>query len=182
MMEDRLALMLRMQYQLQFKMPPVGTDIMQKVGNERAELVRNMILACEDELHEAMNETGWKPWATSRHFNAKAFTKEMIDAWHFFMNLMLVGAAASGMGVDEYADYFTRKYIEKNAVNAERQVEGYDGVTGKCPHCKRDLAETDPHDHFWAEVSGTPVKFCSQVCAVEFGPTTRGVSNGNRIS
>lgn len=147
-MDDQLRLMLGMQRDLQLAMPPVGNDIMAKTGDELAATIRNMVLACEDELHEAMNETGWKPWATSRHVNAEAFTKELVDAWHFFMNLMLIGAAALEMNPEDYADHFTRQYIAKNIVNRQRQEEGYDGVTTKCPGCKREMSETDSLQHW----------------------------------
>lgn len=136
---DKLEMMMEMQYNLQFKMPPLGRDVMALEGDERAEFLRWNMLACEDEIHEALAETGWKPWATSRHVNGEAYTKELIDAWHFFMNLMLCGAAALNMSIHDYADYFTKKYIEKNIVNQQRQEEGYDGVKDKCIVCHREL-------------------------------------------
>jgi hypothetical protein len=99
---------------------------------ERGDLlgyIRDMTLACTDELHEALGETGWKPWATSRHINTEAFRDELTDAWLFLLNLML----ASGM---TSKDLFNR-YHEKRS-NAERRIEtNYDGVSTKCPKCKR---------------------------------------------
>ena len=145
-MVERLSLMLGMQQDLQLTIPPKGVDPAAHEGDKMASHVRDMVIALEDELHEAMNETGWKPWATSRHFNAEPFTKELVDAWHFFMNLMLVGAHQLGMSAEEYADYFTRQYITKNVINRERHEKGeYDGLN-KCPKCKRDLNEVEP-DH-----------------------------------
>jgi hypothetical protein len=141
-MEDRFQLMLEMQRQLQLKMPPPNRVPADLRGDDMADFMRWNAWACEDEIHEAMAEVGWKPWATSRHINHDAFMKEMVDAWHFFMNLLLCGC--QGMTPTEIADEFTRRYIEKNAVNAQRQEEGYDGVKDKCAQCHRDLGEVDP--------------------------------------
>lgn len=96
---------------------------------ERNEWIRWNILALEDELHEALAETGWKPWATSKHINREAYASEIVDAFHFFMNLMLV--------VDISVDELLEKYFEKRGLNEKRQSDGYDGVSTKCPVCKR---------------------------------------------
>lgn len=142
-MEDRFQMMLKMQRQLQLSMPAGDPMLLQ--GAERAAFIRDMTLACEDELHEALAETGWKPWASSRHVNADPMRKELVDAWHFFMNLMLIAAAEAHMTCDEFADQFTKDYVTKNAVNLQRQQQGYDGVSGKCRQCHRDLKEVEPN-------------------------------------
>lgn len=95
--------------------------------------------ALTDELHEAMAEVGWKPWATNKYVHREQFVKEMVDAWHFFMNLLL--AVSPGMTPLEITDDFVDKYMAKNAVNAKRQEDGYDGKLGKCEYCHRDLGE-----------------------------------------
>ena len=99
---------------------------------DRGDLLRyitDMATACTGELHEALGETGWKPWTTSDHLNTEAFRDELTDAWLFLLNLML----ASGM---TSKDLFNR-YQEKR-VNAEKRFnENYDGVSTKCPVCKR---------------------------------------------
>lgn len=138
-MEDRLGLMLRMQNRLQKRMKdgsPLDLE-----GERRAEFVRWNVLALEDELHEALQEMGWKPWATSRHLNAELMLKEMVDAWHFFMNILLAICSEEGWSQDELLDRFTKLYIIKNEINLQRQEEGYDGVAGKCSQCHRDLKE-----------------------------------------
>lgn len=140
---DMLTDMLKMQHSLQLRMKPAGRDPMMLEEEDRAQFIRDMTLALEDELHEALNETGWKPWATSRHLHNTAFTKELIDAWHFFMNLMLVAAAAEEMTIEEYAQWFYQRYREKNGINAQRQADGYDGLTSKCQICKRDILEAE---------------------------------------
>lgn len=131
---------LNAQHQLQIK--SFGQDPKTLPDPEKLEWVRWNVLALADELHEALAETGWKPWAKSKHINRDAYVSELVDAFHFLMNLMLV--------VDCSADEFLAKYFEKRGLNAKRQEEGYDGVTGKCPVCKRaldDAAVTCTPDH-----------------------------------
>lgn len=120
---------LEAQRQLQIK--SYGADPVTLTGDEAADWIRWNVLALEDELHEALAETGWKPWATSRHINRDAFIGELVDSFHFLMNLMLV--------VDCSADEFLDKYFVKRGINAARQAAGYDGVTTKCVKCKRAL-------------------------------------------
>lgn len=111
-----------------------GKRLDQFTDEERMEALRINVLALIKELGEALDETGWKPWATSNHINAYAFKGEIVDAWHFLMNLMLhVGMTPE----DLYDGYFI-----KHRINLKRQRDGYDGVTGKCPQCKR--AYDDP--------------------------------------
>jgi NTP pyrophosphatase (non-canonical NTP hydrolase) len=97
----------------------------------KIEYIKSMTLAASDELHEALAEVGWKPWATSRHINRDAYLGELIDVLHFLVNLCLV------VGAD--ADEIAERYAEKSSRNVKRQAEGYDGVTGKCEACKRAL-------------------------------------------
>jgi dimeric dUTPase (all-alpha-NTP-PPase superfamily) len=132
MTTDRMQQMLDMQRDLQLRIN-AGHTIEAHTPEEKMEAFRTNVLACTDELHEALDETGWKPWATSNHLNRDAFHSEMVDAWHFFMNLMLHGE----MSMDD----LYRGYMAKNAVNHRRQIDGYDGVKGKCQTCHRDLAD-----------------------------------------
>jgi dimeric dUTPase (all-alpha-NTP-PPase superfamily) len=162
MPQDNLLTMIHMQHQLQSEKMKDG-DPAALEGDERATFLVWNAFALDDELHEAFNEIGWKPWATSRHINADAALKEMVDAWHFFMNVLIVIAGEKGWSDAQLADEFTRRYIEKNAVNAQRQDEGYDGVTGKCPSCKRDLKEV-PQPH-WVALGR---EFCHRQCASDF--------------
>lgn len=95
---------------------------------------KDMVMALQDELHEALAEIGWKPWAESRHFNTEAVQGELIDAFCFLTSLMLIA------GMD--ANTVFNKYMLKMAINHKRQDDGYDAVSGKCPDCKR--AYDDP--------------------------------------
>jgi len=99
--------------------------------NGKIEFIRWNILALTDELHETLKEVGWKPWATSRHINRDAYVSELVDAFHFFMNLMIV--------VDCDAEEILERYQEKRKINAARQKQNYDGVSSKCIICKRAL-------------------------------------------
>lgn len=161
-MEDRFRLMLEMQLGLQKSHMKDG-DPRYLEGDQMADFMRWNAWALEDEVHEAMAEVGWKPWATSRHINQEAFLKEMVDAYHFFMNLLLCGC--QGWSPEQIADEFTRRYIAKNAENARRQEVGYDGVTGKCQQCHREMPEDRLTD-----------RFCSGLCAEEYEISQRGVA------
>lgn len=97
----------------------------------KIEFIKTNVLALTDELHEALNEVGWKPWASSRHINRDAFKGELVDALHFFMNLCI----AAGIDAPELLE----GYVSKSAKNVKRQKDGYDGVSEKCPGCKRAL-------------------------------------------
>lgn len=121
------------QRDLQLKMKPVGRDPSQLSDEDRAVFITWNAYALEDEIHEATSEVGWKPWATSRHVNREAYLKELVDAFHFFMNLMLV--------VDITAEEFAEAYHAKRKVNAQRQLDDYDGVSTKCPGCHREKSE-----------------------------------------
>lgn len=122
--------MLDMQRELQEK--TYGFGPLEELDDQaRMEWVRNNVLALTDELHEALAESGWKPWATSNHLNREAFASELVDAWHFFMNLMLI----CGMDMEDLA----RGYERKRQVNILRQQLSYDGVSTKCRGCGRAL-------------------------------------------
>jgi hypothetical protein len=120
---------LNAQHQLQIH--SFGSDPKNLNDEQKLDWIRWNVLALEDELHEALAETGWKPWAKSKHVTRDAYVSELVDAFHFLMNLMLV--------VDCDAEEFLGKYFEKRGLNEKRQAAGYDGVTGKCPQCKRAL-------------------------------------------
>ena len=130
-----------------------GIDYSKMNDEARIRNFKDMKLALEAELQEALDEMGWKPWATSRHFKKKAVQGELIDAYHFLMNLMLI----AGMN-DEMVD---EMYMAKRDKNMDRQAEGYDGVSGKCQGCKRAL--DDAHticmlvEVLWG-ATGDPIK------------------------
>lgn len=107
---------------------------------ERIQFIKDMKLSAESELQEMLDEVGWKPWATSRHVNEEAMQGELIDLWHFFMNLCMAAKLTPDMLYD--------KYKAKRLKNIQRQKDGYDGVASKCPKCRKayDDAAVRCHD------------------------------------
>lgn len=121
---DRLEEMLRMQEALQRRYNG-GRSPRELTPEEKVEFIRTMMLATTDELHEALRETAWKPWSKRDEWTSEEndrFKDELIDAWHFMMNLVLV----SGMGADE----FFERYLRKNGINHDREDNGYISPTG----------------------------------------------------
>jgi phosphoribosyl-ATP pyrophosphohydrolase len=107
-----------------------GSDPRTRSPEEQMEYLREMFVALVSELNEAMDETGWKTWATSNHINRDAFLSEMVDLLQFWMNMVaLTGATASEI---------RNKLERKHFINYRRLTEGYDGLN-KCPVCMRAL-------------------------------------------
>lgn len=135
-MPDRLSSMIAHQEKLQRE--AYGSDLTGPMPDSiRMNLIRTNAFALIAEIIEATDETGWKPWATSNHIRQPAFNGEMVDAWHFFMNLMLL--ANPGKAPAELAHVLYAGYMAKREKNIERQRAGYDGVSTKCPICGRAL-------------------------------------------
>lgn len=139
-----------------------GLDFGTMSDEEKIEQIKVNVLALTDELHEALAEVGWKPWASSRHINTEALRGELIDAYHFLMNLMLLAGMDDAM--------VARAYREKHERNKQRQADGYDGMADKCPVCNRALDDVLAHlgDAVPAK-QGRILKalnngFCSQTC------------------
>ena len=115
------------QYDLQTRV--YGHDLENMTLEDRVAFITINTMAATDEAHEALNETSWKPWAKGDWINEENFKKELVDEFHFFMNRCLV----VGMNAEE----LLARYFAKAWVNEERQLAGYDGVTGKCTICRR---------------------------------------------
>ena len=75
------------------------------------------ILAALNELHEALRETPWKSWKKQQSLDAEKFKDELIDVWHFYLNLCLF------IGMDSNEMY--TRYLKKNKENFDRIVSGY---------------------------------------------------------
>lgn len=116
-----------------------GYSFNEMLVRDRVEYVKMNVMAIEHELHELLDETSWKPWADAEYLNEDAAFKELIDAWHFLMNIMI--ALSPNQSAFDIAERLVGTYGEKREINAKRQVEGYDGVSTKCPDCKRALDE-----------------------------------------
>ena len=109
---------------------------------ERRRYVTYNVLALENELHEALGEIDWKPWSEGEVFHRDAFLKELVDAFHFLMNLAL----AAGYQPEKVATEFANMYLHKRQVNADRQARGYDGRSDKCD-CGRAVEDGLFIDH-----------------------------------
>ncbi len=136
------------QIEMQVNVYGDGTPLEEYDDLRKIEFLKNNILATLDELHEALAEIGWKPWATSRHINRDAVKGELVDVLHFYINLL----GAIGVTPEELIE----AYFVKANKNKKRQEEGYDGVSTKCPGCKRALDDdaVDCFQKHWAGPAG----------------------------
>lgn len=131
--ERKLETMFELQEEMQENSFGVAPTDLAALGSEeeRIAFYKDMHIAIIAELQEALDEMGWKPWATSKHFRDEAVQAELVDAFHFFMNLFMV----AGGNAEKLFD----GYIRKREKNIARQAAGYNGVDLKCPGCKRAL-------------------------------------------
>jgi len=116
-----------MHRQLELQRESFGIDPVNLSPADRASYVQAMALALHVEIDEALQEISWKPWASGVWFNREAFIVEMIDALHFWVNMILVATPSPSVVLDAY--------MNKAAINAQRQADGYTGE--KCPTCGR---------------------------------------------
>ncbi len=71
-------------------------------------------------VHEAIElqrETNWKWWKKESKMNNNKIQEEIIDIWHFLIQISIEA------GLD--SEKLVEKYIEKNQENLKRQVKGY---------------------------------------------------------
>ncbi len=109
-----------------------GNDL-QNLDNqiEKPIVVKDMVLALTDELHELLNRTPWKPWRNYKvpeDFNpsqdeVKEIKMELVDILHFFVNLCLI----FNLSAQELFDF----YMAKNSENIKRINRGYSKVATK---------------------------------------------------
>jgi dimeric dUTPase (all-alpha-NTP-PPase superfamily) len=69
------------------------------------------------EVVELQRETGWKWWKTDKGIKDQRVKEEVIDLWHFLIQLSIEA------GLDP--ELLVSKYIEKNKENTKRQQQGY---------------------------------------------------------
>lgn len=71
-------------------------------------------------VHEAIElqrETNWKWWKQGIKKNDDKIQEEIIDIWHFLIQLSIEAGLDSKMLIE--------KYLQKNAENLKRQIKGY---------------------------------------------------------
>lgn len=114
--------MLDMQDKFQLRL---GIDFMLMPIEERVAYIKEHTLHLTQEMHECLHELPYfKPWKNYGNMtdeeiqNAfKAAKEELIDAWHFFMNIMLA--------LDFDAELLSNMYLDKHQENNARQDRGY---------------------------------------------------------
>lgn len=79
--------------------------------------IRLMFIGIVTEVSEAIEETNWKPWKKDKHIDLDKLQEEVIDIWHFLINLTL----ASGMN----SESVLKQFRSKNKINMKRQEEKY---------------------------------------------------------
>lgn len=107
---DQLIEMFFSQQEFQLELYPKGV-------HKDIQYIKDMTLACEQELHEMLRETPWKPWKKQQDWQVEKAQEELIDAMHFIINLSL----ALGMGPSKFHD----KFMEKSKENRNRKQRGY---------------------------------------------------------
>ena len=90
----------------------------------RQRFINQMILAMHEEVVEIMKETAYKNpdyvefgWKKGQVLDKKKVLSEVVDLWHFMMNVCLA--------YDFTAEDFYQEYCRKNGINHERQKKGY---------------------------------------------------------
>lgn len=116
-MVDKLDKIVRMQLTL---MDRLGVQVLDDQKNDVLiqEQTRDMLFAICCELGETGDEINWKPWKrTVKPVNLDLLRTELIDIFHFTMELMLMWGMDSKMIFEVYE----KKMAENNA----RQDRGY---------------------------------------------------------
>ena len=86
--------------------------------DRKTQAYKNMnFMAMSDELHEFLRETPWKEWKKQQSLNTDRAKEELVDMFHFFMNLCL--------SVEMDADELYIRYKAKREENYDRQKRGY---------------------------------------------------------
>ena len=128
-MEEQLlvkrdALTEMMEIQLSFQVR-LDKNFLDRTLEQRVAFIKEHSIHLNQEINEMLYELPYfKPWKDYSKMGVEAeqiamakARMEMIDAWHFFMNMMI----ALGFTPEE----FLAMYLEKNQENIRRQNEGY---------------------------------------------------------
>lgn len=118
---DRLAVMFHEQSKLQEK--HCVTELCEGNLIMQQHYIDKMLLAIHEEAVEIARETISKHtampfgWKNSAEYNEEKYKEEIIDLWHFVMNLWLITGATD--------QEFFEMYLDKNNINHERQESNY---------------------------------------------------------
>jgi hypothetical protein len=147
--------------QLKLQVSSYGGDPNDLPIEDKIQYIRVMTLAAINELNEAVDETSWKTWVTDNYINRDAYVGELVDVLHFLVNLCLaVGVTPAELEA---------LYQAKADKNKARMESGYDGVSTKCPLCKRALDDE--------AVRCGPIKFTDEFYCQEFHIDYRPVAS-----
>jgi len=119
---DKLQEMFKIQFKSQ---ETLGTwEKVNESKQNKQEFINQMILACYEEVNEIMRETPYKNpdfvkfgWKKTQLGNNDLMKEEIIDLFHFVMNLFIV----SGGNAEEFYEI----YKKKNQKNLERWKGDY---------------------------------------------------------
>jgi dimeric dUTPase (all-alpha-NTP-PPase superfamily) len=111
---DQLRELFRMQQALNERLG-VRTATMSEA--EKTQWLLNYCRAMSQEIAELTDSVPWKWWAKYQKFDEQNARVEVVDLFHFLISL----AQVLGMSAD---DVFNA-YVKKNAVNFQRQENGY---------------------------------------------------------
>ena len=118
----KLEEMMRAQHEFQLRLDP---DFDKMNAKQRVAFIKEHSIHLNQEINEMLYELPFfKPWKDYSNMSEadiedalKKARMECIDAWHFFMNIML----ALGFTAED----FYCMYMAKNSENHRRQDEGY---------------------------------------------------------
>lgn len=121
---DKLDAMFYTQWELQDKLNDNNISMKLLTTPSRQRYINMMTLALIDEALEMLRETDYKNrelvefgWKDHKQENIENMQAELIDVFHFFLNLCI----AAGLSPTILYD----KYMAKNAENIKRMKEGY---------------------------------------------------------
>lgn len=122
MQKDQLQIMLDTQKSLQ---EFLGYDFESMDMQDRTIFIKEFSIHLNQEINEALYELPYfKPWKDYENMTEeetiaalRRYKEELVDAFHFFMNMMVA--------IDFDAGEFFEMYMDKNKENIARQQRGY---------------------------------------------------------
>jgi len=119
---DRLSDLFIQQFKLQDRLGNIKK--IKSSPEMKQKYINQMILAIHEEAVEIMRETAYKNpdyvefgWKKGQKFDNEKFKEEIVDIWHFVLNLCIVA--------DMDSDELVARFFNKNQENHKRQDDGY---------------------------------------------------------
>lgn len=111
---DKLDKIFEMQEKLNRR---IGINLDHFNDEDKIKWILNYSRALQQEVSELIDSVPWKWWAKYQKFDRQNARVEVVDIMHFLVSI----AQALGMSADDIFD----AYCKKNAINHERQDNGY---------------------------------------------------------